>query len=222
MYLKISSAKRPFWPGGGGGGGGLSTFQMYTARLRWQGVYSVTKLVQHRCTDMSCWHGVVCWYSLSEKQEYIKQINSWYAATSRAILTAIWTISCNQRKCITNQGDFEKMVTDLRVSMHANGLVTGFPMLYHWGWVTHICVIQIIIIGSDNGLSLGRHQTIIRTNAGILLIGPLGTNFSENSIEISAFSFKNMHFKMSFAKWCLFRLGLDGLSVGASADILQV
>ena len=42
----------------------------------------------------------------------------------------------------------------------------------------------VIIIGSDNGLSPGRRQAIIWTNAGILLIGPLGTNFSEILIEI--------------------------------------
>ena len=34
-------------------------------------------------------------------------------------------------------------------------------------------------IGSDNGLSPGRRQAIIWTNAGILLIEPLWTNFSE-------------------------------------------
>ena len=46
------------------------------------------------------------------------------------------------------------------------------------------CVGNLTIIGSDNGLSPGRHQAIIWTNAGILLIGPLGTNFSEILIEI--------------------------------------
>ena len=45
--------------------------------------------------------------------------------------------------------------------------------------MTHICVVKLTIIGSDNGLSPGRHQAIIWTNAGILLIEPLGTNFSE-------------------------------------------
>ena len=49
----------------------------------------------------------------------------------------------------------------------------------HWGQVTHICIAKLTIIGSDNGLSPGQHQAIISTNAGILLIGPLGTNFSE-------------------------------------------
>ena len=34
--------------------------------------------------------------------------------------------------------------------------------------MTHICVNKIIISRSDNGLSPGRHQAIIWTNAGIL------------------------------------------------------
>ena len=63
--------------------------------------------------------------------------------------------------------------------------------------VTHICVGKLTIIGSDNGLSPGRHQAIIWTNAEILLIRPLGTNFSEILIEIYAFSFKKIHLKMS-------------------------
>ena len=39
-------------------------------------------------------------------------------------------------------------------------------------------------IGSDNGLSTGRCQAIIRTNVGLFLIGSLGTNFSEILIVI--------------------------------------
>ena len=64
--------------------------------------------------------------------------------------------------------------------------------LTHWGRVTHICVGNLTIIGPDNGLSPGRRQAIIWTNAGILLIGPWGTNFSEISIGIQTFSFKKM------------------------------
>ena len=59
--------------------------------------------------------------------------------------------------------------------------------LTHWGRMTHICVSKLNIIGSDNGLSLGRCQAIIWTNAGILLIGPIGTNFSEILSEIHTF-----------------------------------
>ena len=65
----------------------------------------------------------------------------------------------------------------------------------------HMCVGNLAIIGPDNGLSPGRRQAIIRTNAGILLIEPLRTNFSEISIKIHTFSSKEMHLKMSSAKW---------------------
>ena len=84
-------------------------------------------------------------------------------------------------------------------------------MLTHWGRVTHICVVKLTIIGSDNGLSPGRRQAIIWTNDGILLIWPLGTNFIEILIEIHSFPFKKMHLKMS-AKWRPFCLGLNVLT----------
>ena len=83
--------------------------------------------------------------------------------------------------------------------------------LTHWGRVTHICVSKLTIIGSDNGLSPGRRQAIIWTNAGILLIWPLVTNFNEIPTEIYIFSFKKMHLKMSSAKWRPFCIGLNVL-----------
>ena len=67
------------------------------------------------------------------------------------------------------------------------------------------------MIGSDNGLSPGRRQAIIWTNAGILLIGTLGTTFSEIVIEIRIFSFKKMGLKVSSAKWRPSCLGLNVL-----------
>ena len=78
--------------------------------------------------------------------------------------------------------------------------------------MTHICVSKLTYIGSDNGLSPGRRQAIIWTNAGILLIRTLGTNFSEILSEICAFSFKKMHLKMSSVKWRPFCLGLNVLN----------
>ena len=83
--------------------------------------------------------------------------------------------------------------------------------LTHWGRVTHICVGKLTIIGSDNGLSPDRRQAIIWTNGGTLLIGPLGTNFSEILIEIKTFALKKIRLKMSSAKCCSFRLGLNVL-----------
>ena len=68
-------------------------------------------------------------------------------------------------------------------------IVYFLPFLTHWGRATHICIGKLTIIGSDNGLSPGRCQAIIWTIAGKLLIGPLGTNFSEILIGIQTFSF---------------------------------
>ena len=85
----------------------------------------------------------------------------------------------------------------------------------HWGRATHIYVSKQTIIGSDNSLSPGRRQAIIWTNAELLLIGTLGTNFSEILIEIRIFSFKKMGLKVSSAKWRPFCLGLNVLSAYA-------
>ena len=54
----------------------------------------------------------------------------------------------------------------------------------------YICVGKLTNIGSDNGLSLGRRQAIIWTNAGIWSMEPVGTNFSEISIVIHTCSIK--------------------------------
>ena len=61
------------------------------------------------------------------------------------------------------------------------------------------------------GLSPDRHQIIIWTSAGLLLIGPLGRNLSEILIEILTFSFKKMHLRVSSAKRLPFCLGLHVL-----------
>ena len=91
------------------------------------------------------------------------------------------------------------------------GLFSINPLTY-WGWVMHLCVSKLTNIVSDNGSSPGRRQAIIWTNAGMLLIAPLKTNFSEISIEILTFAFKKMHLKVSSAKWRPFCFGLNVLT----------
>ena len=88
--------------------------------------------------------------------------------------------------------------------------IRGKPDL-SWRRVTHIYVSKLTTIGSDNGLSPGRLQPIIWTNAGILLMGPLGTNFSEILIEIRTFSSNKMHLKMSSGNWLPYCLGRNVL-----------
>ena len=85
-------------------------------------------------------------------------------------------------------------------------------VLTHWGRVTHIRIRKLTTIGSDNGFSPGRRQAIIWTNAGILVIGPLGTKVIEILIGIQTFSFKKMHLKMPSAKWRPFCLGINVLT----------
>ena len=98
---------------------------------------------------------------------------------------------------------------------------SGHNELTHWGRVTHICIGKLTNIGSDNGLSPRRRRAIIWTNAGTLLIGPLGTNFSEFFIVIHTFSFNKMHLKMSSTKWRPFCLGLNVLSNGQLDCVLN-
>ena len=83
--------------------------------------------------------------------------------------------------------------------------------LTYWGRVTHICVSKLGNHWFRFGLSLDRCQAIIRTNAGILLIGPLGTNFTEILIKIYTFSFKKIHLIMMSRKWQPFCFRLNML-----------
>ena len=84
----------------------------------------------------------------------------------------------------------------------------GLDSLTHWGRVMHICVSKLTIIGSDNGLSPPNHYLNEWWN---IVIGPLGTNFSEILSEINTFSFKKMHLKTSSVKWRPFCLGFNVL-----------
>ena len=101
----------------------------------------------------------------------------------------------------------------------SNKMNVFIPLLTHWGQVMHICVRNQTIIGSDNGLSPGRRQAIIWTNAGILLIGPLGSNSSEILIAIDTFSFNKMHLKLSSAKRQPFCLTLNVLNLQSARHI---
>ena len=100
------------------------------------------------------------------------------------------------------------------VFLHDSGLST------HWGRVTHIyaSVNELVMIGSDNVLSPGRRQAFIWNNVGILLTEPLGTNFSENFIEIYSFSIRKMHLKISPEKKSAI---LSGPRCVYSASIIQ-
>ena len=143
---------------------------------------------------------IIAWFNVVHNEETNSSIeNCWEAIVSTKVSMcgscAHLAESCWQKQLYN---DWKRLVSKL--------------FLTHWGWVTHICVSNLTIIGSDKGLLPGRRQAIFWTNAGILLIGPMGTNFSEILIQIRIFSFKKMHFKLSSAKWHSFCLGLNLLN----------
>ena len=77
--------------------------------------------------------------------------------------------------------------------------------------VMRICIREVTVIGSDNGLSPGRRQAIIWTSAGILLIWSLGTTCVGILSKIHTFLLKNIHLKISSTKWHPFCLCLNVL-----------
>ena len=120
-----------------------------------------------------------------------------------------------QLKCLT-AAIIVKMVYNHTSKWGVSIQISIFATLTHYGRMTHVCVGKLTIIGSDNGLSPGRRQAINRTNAGILLIETLGTNFNEILSKIKTFSFKKMRLKISSAKWRPFFLGLNVLNFYAN------
>ena len=125
-----------------------------------------------------------------------------------SFLSLLWLLSCLSLSIHLVPG-IGKIVIDLIQDMVRCiwPYYLSRRILTHCGRVTHICVSKLTIIGSDNGLSPVRRQAIICTNAGMLLIEPLGTNFSEILIGIQIFSFTKIRLKMSSAKWRPFCLG---------------
>ena len=76
--------------------------------------------------------------------------------------------------------------------------------LTHQDQVRHTCINKQHIIGSDKGLLPVWCQAIIWTKAGLILVGSLGTNFSEiniyfhlNDCHSRKYTFENVIYKMS-------------------------
>ena len=93
----------------------------------------------------------------------------------------------------------------------------GADWLTLWGRMTHICIGKLTIIGSDTGLSPGRRQAIIWTNAGIFywtLRNKLQWNSNRNSsIFIEENIFENVVCEMlsiSSRSRCVNSLGYVG------------
>ena len=68
------------------------------------------------------------------------------------------------------------------------------PWLTYWGRVTHICVCNLTIFGSENGLLAPSHYL---NQSWIIVNWTPRNKFSEMLIEIHSFSFKKIHFEMA-------------------------
>ena len=75
--------------------------------------------------------------------------------------------------------------------------------------MTHVSIDNITAIVLINGLLPGSRHAVIGTNAGILLIEPLVTNFGEILIESHIFELEKMQLKLLFVKWQTFCIGLN-------------
>ena len=145
------------------------------------------------CAQCSSWlHILVGVYQECPMLPVIK-LSPFYRVHYLDHLSKVWW--CSQYNGSKNQcKESGSVVSEVQGSIELRDQLT------HWGRVTHICVSKVTITGSDNGLSPGRRQAIIWSNAGILLIRPLGTNFSEILIGVQTFSLRKMELKMSSAK----------------------
>ena len=191
----------------------------------WACILVYSRVLTEPCgRTMYEWLGHPVWIYLKWKNKTWDEKWSRFTWWLMYTQVSLWYISCKLSSKIDLAASKYLMTCSLYVVIVANtSLLTSIVIrmryawwtrLIFWGRVTHICVGKLIIIGSDNGLSPGRRQSIIWTNAGILLIRPLGTNFREILSEIHTFSVSKMHLKITSAKWRPFCLGLDASNSG--------
>ena len=147
----------------------------------------------------------ICWKFPTDKRGdcCVSSRRPWCLPMWHKVEVWLWKCSSWSWKC----SSWSSLPMSIRFSVHST----------HWGRVTHICVSKLTTIGSDNGLSPERRQANIWTNAGILLIGTLGTHFSEILSEIQTLSFMKMLLKTSSAKRRPFCLGK--ISRGAPLEV---
>ena len=125
-----------------------------------------------------------------------------------------WTFRTHKTLSLWNaEPPLTKWLTVCRPTSLENNLFNDINAAYMLHTTMH-AILQFHSIKSlrpSDAYMPGRRQAIIRANAGILLIRPLGTNFNEFLVEILIFSFTEIRLKVSSAKWRPFCLGLNVL-----------
>ena len=85
------------------------------------------------------------------------------------------------------------------------------PIWYHKLIEVYALVISVSTGSKLVACAMPSHYTVI------LLIGPLGTNFSDSLVNTRRFSYNNMTLEMSSATWWSFCLGLNVLTAKKSS-----
>ena len=142
---------------------------------------------------------------------------------------SLWVMWTNCQKCrhksSIHQENLKETCMNLNCACPSTGTVSCLDICKFGSWISSWPVnssppsaaymsVNWVSIGSHNGLAPNRRQAITWTNVDLLSIGPSGTNFSENWIEIQTFSFKKMCLKVSSVKYRPFCLGLNVLKSG--------
>ena len=139
------------------------------------------------------WHQASIWITL---------IQWWFIVNWVLGNKLKWNINWYLNRFIVENG-FQKVICKLAATLF---------VLTRWGWVMHICVGNLAIMVSDNGLLPGRHQAIIWTNDGISLISNLRNKLQWNlRSEFCTFSLRKRHLIMPSAEWRPFCHGLNAL-----------
>ena len=92
--------------------------------------------------------------------------------------------------------------------------------LTYWGHVTHVCISKLGHHWFRWWLLPLQHQTINKTNAGLLVIQPSGTHFSAILMKYEYFPFKQMCLQMISVKYPPFCLSLHVLRWHRSFTVL--
>ena len=156
--------------------------------------YFVTSLLKMSSSKEYLWCIIILLQFVSEMVQIMAYhcsvpshyLNQWWPIVNQTLRHKLQWNFCQNLQTFSDENVFENVVCKMADILFRLHNVNSFEA--EWGIYASV---NNTIIGSDNGLSPGWRQAIIWTNAGILFIRPLGTNFSEIVIEIETFSLTN-------------------------------
>ena len=111
-----------------------------------------------------------------------------------------------------------KCTSKCRMRNYSHFVSASMCFLTHRGRVPHESIRNLSVAGSDNGLSHVHCQNIPKSIVAYCKLS-LESNFKEIVITVHAFTFKNIHLKVSAALVCHFDIGLQVSKIGIKWNI---